>query len=60
MYAIRSYYEAEEVTNSFREMGLNLKVAYCENRFLKKLSGVIDPEKKRKIIGNEFISYNFV
>lgn len=47
--------EAEEVTNSFREMGLNLKVAYCENRFLKKLSGVIDPEKKRKIIGNEFI-----
>ena len=47
--------EAEEVISSFKEMGLNLKVAYCENRFLKKLSGVIDPEKKRKIIGNEFI-----
>ncbi len=27
----------------------------CEDRFLGKLSGVEDPEKKRKIIGNEFI-----
>ena len=26
-----------------------------ESRFLKKLKGVIDPEKKRKIIGHEFI-----
>jgi GMP synthase (glutamine-hydrolysing) len=47
--------EAEEVTHLFKEMGLNLKVAECEDRFLKKLRGVIDPEKKRTIIGKEFI-----
>ena len=26
-----------------------------EQRFLKKLKGIVDPEKKRKIIGNEFV-----
>ena len=28
----------------------------AEERFLKKLRGIIDPEAKRKIIGNEFVS----
>ena len=28
----------------------------ASNQFMKKLAGVIDPEKKRKIIGREFIS----
>ncbi len=27
----------------------------ARERFLKKLSGISDPEQKRKIIGNEFI-----
>jgi len=35
---------------------INLKVINAEERFLKKLKGVTDPEKKRKIIGREFIS----
>ena len=33
----------------------NLIRVNCESRFLSKLSGVSDPERKRKIIGEEFI-----
>ena len=35
--------------------GLNLIRVNAEQRFLNKLSGVVDPERKRKIIGEEFI-----
>ncbi len=49
--------EADEV---FRELGekrhLNLKVVNAQARFLGKLAGVTDPERKRKIIGNEFVA----
>ncbi|MCF7873811.1 MAG: glutamine-hydrolyzing GMP synthase [Candidatus Omnitrophica bacterium] len=34
---------------------LNLHYVNAAKRFVKKLKGVIDPEKKRKIIGHEFI-----
>ncbi|MEO8207150.1 MAG: glutamine-hydrolyzing GMP synthase, partial [Chthoniobacterales bacterium] len=34
---------------------IRLKVVDASAQFLKKLKGVIDPEKKRKIIGSEFI-----
>jgi len=34
---------------------INLRYVDAEKRFLKALKGVIDPEKKRKIIGHEFI-----
>jgi GMP synthase (glutamine-hydrolysing) len=40
----------------FGEFGLPLIVVDAERRFLDKLKGVSDPEKKRKIIGNEFIA----
>lgn len=33
----------------------NLVRVNCEDRFLQKLAGVSDPERKRKIIGEEFI-----
>jgi GMP synthase (glutamine-hydrolysing) len=36
-------------------LGLNVIGVDASNRFLAKLAGVADPEKKRKIIGNEFI-----
>ena len=36
-------------------LGLNLRVVDAADIFLEKLAGVMDPEKKRKIIGNEFI-----
>ncbi|MDR0846979.1 MAG: glutamine-hydrolyzing GMP synthase [Lactobacillales bacterium] len=37
------------------KFGLNIIRANVQERFLSKLAGVSDPEKKRKIIGNEFV-----
>ncbi|GKQ42414.1 GMP synthase [glutamine-hydrolyzing] [Companilactobacillus sp. RD055328] len=48
--------EVEEVMDSLGgKFGLNIIQVDAKKRFLDKLSGVTDPEKKRKIIGNEFI-----
>ncbi|MBC2593296.1 glutamine-hydrolyzing GMP synthase [Ruficoccus amylovorans] len=48
--------EREKVERIFREhFKINLKVAKSGSRFLKKLKGVTDPERKRKIIGREFV-----
>ncbi|MFJ8259837.1 glutamine-hydrolyzing GMP synthase [Peribacillus asahii] len=48
--------EAEGVMKTFSE-GFHMNVIKVDaaDRFLNKLAGVSDPEKKRKIIGNEFI-----
>lgn len=48
--------EPEQVIKVFREqMGATLIYSDSVDRFLDKLAGVSDPEKKRKIIGAEFI-----
>ena len=48
--------EAEEVVRVFKEeRQMNLVKADERERFLNKLRGVSDPEKKRKAIGEEFI-----
>lgn len=48
--------EAAEVMNYYRnEIGLNVIEVDAKDRFLSKLSGVSEPERKRKIIGEEFI-----
>ena len=48
--------EPEQVIQVFkREMGANLIYVDAVDRFLDKLAGVADPERKRKIIGKEFI-----
>ena len=48
--------EAEEVKRVFgEEMGMNLITLDVSEQFLNRLSGVTEPEKKRKIIGEEFI-----
>lgn len=48
--------EPEEVVKVFRdEMDANLIYVDAIDRFLDKLAGVEEPEKKRKIIGAEFI-----
>ncbi len=48
--------EAEEVVSVFRDkLGMNLIKADARELFLSRLKGVSDPEKKRKIIGEEFI-----
>lgn len=38
-----------------RRLGLNVLVVGAEERFYQKLEGVVDPEQKRKIIGELFI-----
>ena len=49
--------EAEKVRKTFEE-NFHIPLIYVDagKRFLEKLKGVTDPEKKRKIIGNEFIA----
>ncbi|PKR82555.1 glutamine-hydrolyzing GMP synthase [Heyndrickxia camelliae] len=48
--------EADSVMKTFAEgFHMNVIKVDAKDRFLKKLEGVSDPEKKRKIIGNEFI-----
>jgi len=49
--------EFEKVQQNLREkLGLHVHAVDATERFLSKLAGVTDPEKKRKIIGNEFIA----
>jgi GMP synthase (glutamine-hydrolysing) len=48
--------EAAAVEKLFsREFRIRMKTVDASEQFLKKLKGVTDPERKRKIIGNEFI-----
>lgn len=48
--------EAEQVVQTFRDK-FHMKLIHVDasQRFLDKLAGVTDPERKRKIIGEEFI-----
>jgi GMP synthase (glutamine-hydrolysing) len=49
--------EAEGVVNLFRRhFKIPLVYVNAEDRFLRKLKGVVDPEEKRKKIGKEFIT----
>ena len=47
--------ESDEVMETYRNLGLNVKKVDASAEFLEKLKGVDDPETKRKIIGNHFI-----
>jgi GMP synthase (glutamine-hydrolysing) len=47
--------ETEQVVETFSQFGIPLIAVDAEERFLAKLAGVEDPERKRKIIGEEFI-----
>jgi GMP synthase (glutamine-hydrolysing) len=48
--------EFQKVQENLRnKLGLNLVAVDASQSFLEKLAGVVDPEQKRKIIGNEFI-----
>lgn len=48
--------EVEQVRQAFKGRKLDMRVVDASKTFLKKLKGVTDPEKKRKIIGHEFIN----
>ena len=47
--------EADQVVEAMEELGVKLIRVDAEQRFLDRLAGVDDPERKRKIIGEEFI-----
>ena len=48
--------EAEQVMDTFaNNMGINVIAVDAVQRFMKVLSGIEDPEDKRKVIGREFI-----
>ncbi|KAA0009442.1 MAG: glutamine-hydrolyzing GMP synthase subunit GuaA [Thermoplasmata archaeon] len=47
--------ESREVESLFKEMPLKFVKVDAEERFLQALKGVVDPEEKRKIIGELFI-----
>ncbi|THJ25595.1 MAG: glutamine-hydrolyzing GMP synthase [Nitrospira sp. CG24E] len=48
--------EKEQVKQTFaNQLHLNLRLIDASDSFLAKLKGVIDPERKRKIIGKQFI-----
>ncbi len=47
--------EADYVVESFKKLGVNVRYEDASELFLERLKGVIDPEKKRKIIGHTFI-----
>jgi GMP synthase (glutamine-hydrolysing) len=47
--------EYEQVLASYRHMGLNVIGINAGSRFISSLKGVIEPERKRKIIGKLFI-----
>lgn len=48
--------EGEQVVCTFRdELKMKLVAVQAQDRFLSKLAGVTDPERKRKLIGEEFI-----
>ncbi|MEW6276755.1 MAG: glutamine-hydrolyzing GMP synthase [Bacillota bacterium] len=48
--------EPEEVVRTFQDrFGMKLIYVDAAQRFLDRLAGVVDPERKRKIIGEQFI-----
>ena len=47
--------EGDEVEAAFDQWAMNFVRVDAEGRFLSKLSGISEPERKRKIIGEEFI-----
>jgi GMP synthase (glutamine-hydrolysing) len=47
--------EPEEIRQAFEPFKLNFITANAQQRFMEKLRGVIDPERKRKVIGEEFV-----
>ena len=47
--------EAEQVLNDYEAMNLRVSYVDASDRFLDALSGITEPERKRKIIGETFI-----
>jgi GMP synthase (glutamine-hydrolysing) len=48
-------HESEDVKNLMERMGLNFHYIDASEEYYKDLKGIVDPEEKRKIIGEKFI-----
>lgn len=48
--------ETENVREMFSNLPLKLEIVNAGDRFLNKIKGVVDPEQKRKLIGEEFVN----
>jgi GMP synthase (glutamine-hydrolysing) len=47
--------EPEFVQKTFGKLPINFTIINARKRFMEKLRGIVDPERKRKTIGEEFI-----
>ncbi|MCW4018449.1 MAG: glutamine-hydrolyzing GMP synthase [Candidatus Bathyarchaeota archaeon] len=47
--------EPEAIKETFEKFDINFVMAKAQQRFMEKLKGISEPEKKRKVIGEEFI-----
>jgi GMP synthase (glutamine-hydrolysing) len=47
--------EPEQIRDTFQDFNINFVMVNAQERFMEKLRGVSEPEKKRKVIGEEFI-----
>lgn len=47
--------EPEQIRETFQKYPIKFIVANVQDRFMKKLKDVVEPEAKRKVIGEEFI-----
>jgi GMP synthase (glutamine-hydrolysing) len=47
--------EPEQIRETFKDFNINFVMVDAQKRFMDKLKGVAEPEKKRKVIGEEFI-----
>jgi GMP synthase (glutamine-hydrolysing) len=47
--------EPEQIQDMFNELGIDIKIVDASEEFFEALKGIIDPEQKRKIIGEKFI-----
>jgi GMP synthase (glutamine-hydrolysing) len=48
--------EPKEVVSEFRKIGINVEIVRVSDRFYRSLSGISDPEEKRKMFRREFYS----
>ena len=47
--------EPEKVRENFRRLGIKIDVVDASSEFISALRGILDPEKKRKVVGEKFI-----
>ena len=54
-HGLMRHNEGDEIETAFKDHDMHFVRVNAHDRFLNRLKGVVDPEAKRKIIGEEFI-----